>query len=428
MRKILVITSSYPATGGSRTERFLKYLGDFCYEPVVLTTGRIRRNREWDRWNPSADHIRTYRAFSIKRTPFRILSRYFNLFETAAYLERFVFIPDLAVTWVPGAIIKGLRILKEESIDLIYSTSPPESTHIIGMVLSKLTGKKWIADFRDLWTQRRKVTYRPPTILHHNITTKLEKYFFLKADHIIANTEENGTVYLNSFPIGKEKITVITNGYDPEDLKAVTTQGGRNKDCLNIGYMGPFDKEYPWKEFIACLKMFIDVRPGAKVRVNVYGEPPSKNVIEFVRGNRLINYFRFHGEFSHSDAMKLTSQNDLLLLLLLETGYSRAQVPQKLYNYLIMDKQILAICPEHWATADIITTTNTGRFVSPTDSQGVLRLIEEYYNMWMAKGRIDNFPNMTEISKYDMRSLTRELSRVFDHLLKVQGDRVRLNN
>ena len=119
MRKVLVITSSYPATGGSRMERFLKYLGDFGYQPVVLTTRGNGQNCEGKKLNPSSGNIRVYRAFSIRRTPFRILSRYFKLDEATDYLERLVFIPDLAITWVPDAIIKGLRIIKEEKIELI---------------------------------------------------------------------------------------------------------------------------------------------------------------------------------------------------------------------------------------------------------------------------------------------------------------------
>jgi glycosyltransferase involved in cell wall biosynthesis len=419
MKKVLVITSTYPITGGSRIERFVKYLGDFGYQPVVLTTRRNRHDSEGEKLNTSVGNIRVYRAFSIRRTPFRILSRYFKLEEAKDFLERLFFIPDLGITWVPDAIIEGLKIIKNENIELILSTSPPESAHIIGMMLSKFTGKKWIADFRDLWTPKE-VSYRPPTILHHKIATKLEEYFFSKADRVIAVTEEIRKMYLNSFQIGNGKITVITNGYDPDDLKSITAQTHLDRDYLSIGYMGTFEKRgFPWKQFLIALCQLINFKPGAKVQVNIYGEVPSDNVMYFITEKRLTNYIKFHGEFSHSDAMRLTAENDLLLLLLYETDYSVGTATLKLYNYLIMEKPIFAISPESGAAARIIRETNTGKIVSPKNNEGILKTLVEYYEMWSAEGKLEIFPNWEEIKKYEGRILTENLAKVFDRVSKV---------
>lgn len=365
MRKVLVVTSAYPETGGSRTERFLKYLQEFSYQPIVLTTGGSILNCKEEKGKSSAGNISVYRSFSIRRTPFRILRRYFKLNEATEYLERLFFIPDLGITWVPDALVKGMRILRNEDIDLILSTSPPESTHFIGMLLSKFTGKKWVADFRDLWTQKKIVAYRPPTILHHMIATKLEKSFFLRADRVIAVTEEIRKIYLSSFEIDKENVAVVTNGYDPEDLESINTQAYLNRNLLNIGYMGSFDKRgFPWKKFLIALRELINVKPEAKVQVNIYGEVSSTSVMHYVRKNGLTGYIKYYGRFSHSDAVRLTAENDLLLFLLYETDSSVGTATLKLYSYLIMRKPIFAICPEGGAAARIIRETNTGKIVS----------------------------------------------------------------
>lgn len=423
MKKVLVITLSYPITGGTRIERFVKYLGDFGYQPVVLTTKRNRQNSAGKKLNTSVGSIRVYRAFSVRRTPFRILSRYFKLEEAKDFFERLFFIPDLAITWVPDAIIKGLRILKNENIDLILSTSPPESAHIIGMLLSKFTHKKWVADFRDLWTQKG-VTYRPPTILHHKIAMKLEEYFLLRADHVIAVTEEIRKMYLNSFQIDREKTSVITNAYNHDDLESITAQTHLDRDRLNIGYMGTFEKRgFPWKQFLIALRQLINFKPGAKVQVNIYGEVPSDNVMYFITENHLTNYIKFHGEFSHSDAMRLTAENDLLLLLLYETDYSAGTATLKLYNYLIMGKPIFAIIPESGAAARIIRGTNTGKIVSPKNNEGIFKKLLEYYEMWTEKKALQIFPDAEEIKKYDGKILTKNLARVFNSVSE-GGERI----
>ncbi len=421
MRKVLVITSTYPTTGGSRTERFLKYLQEFGYRPVVLTTrGGIEHLQQP---NP----IKTYRAFSMKRTPFRILSRYFKLEDAKDYLEAFFFIPDLGITWVPDAIIKGLRILKDENIDLIFSTSPPESTHIIGSMLSRLSGKKWIADFRDLWTQKKIVAYRPPTIFHHKIAKRLEQDFLLGADHVIAVTEEIKEIYLNSFPLDEKRITVITNGYDPEDSKSINLQAPLNTGRLNIGYMGTFDKRgFPWREFLIGLSQLINVKPGAKVHVNICGEPPSSHVLEFIRNQGLMSYITYWGKFSHSDAFGLTAKNDLLLLLLYDTDFSAGTATSKLYNYLIMQKPVFAISPETGAAARIIRGTNTGKVVSPSDAEGILQALVQYYEIWSGKGKLEVLSNAEEVRKYDGKILTRKLATVFDKAGCVCCDRRRV--
>ena len=414
MRKVLIITSGYPITGGSRVERFVKYLREFGYQPVVLTTTGDRRDWKEEKLNSCTDNIRVYRAFSIKRTPFRILSRYFNLEDAKDYFETFFFFPDLTITWVPDAIIKGLKIIKEENIELILSTSPPECAHIIAMYLSKFSGKKWIADFRDLWTQKKVFAYRPPTILHHKIALKLEKRFFSSANHIITVTEEIRKIYLNSFKIDEEKISMITNGYDPEDLKSICNQNSLTKDHLTIGFMGNFDKRgIPWKQFLTALGQLINLKPEAKVKLNIYGEVPSTKVMRYIRKNGLKDYIKYHGNFSHSDAVKLTAENYLLLLLLYETDYSVGTATSKLYHYLIMNKPILAISPETGAVARIIRQTNTGKIVSPRNVEGILKALLEFYEIWKTKEKLEIFPNMEEIKKYDGRLLTHNLAKIF---------------
>jgi glycosyltransferase involved in cell wall biosynthesis len=262
------------------------------------------------------------------------------------------------------------------------------------------------------------VAYRPPTILHDKIAQKLEEHFFLKADRVITVSEEIRKIYLNSFQIDRGKIAVITNGYDPEDLKSINTQTLLDRDCFNIGYMGSFDKRgFPWEQFLVAVRQLINLKPEAKVQVNICGEISSTNVMRYVRKNGLTGYIKYHGKFSHSDAVRLTAQNDLLLFLLYETNSSVGTTTLKLYSYLIMGKPIFAISPESGAAARIIRETNTGKVVSPKNGEGILKTLVEYYEMWSAKGTLEIFPIREEIKKYDGRILTGELANVFDSVL-----------
>jgi glycosyltransferase involved in cell wall biosynthesis len=245
----------------------------------------------------------------------------------------------------------------------------------------------------------------------------LEKYFFAQADHVITVTEEIEKMYLNIFGISKKKISVITNGYDPEDLKLITKQKYSYNDKLRIGYMGNFCKRgFPWKEFLTCFSRLIYSLEEKKVKLNIYGEVLTKQVVQYIKKIGLNNYVNYFGNFSHSEAIKMTSENDILLLLLYETDYSIGTATSKLYNYLIMNKPILALSPEEGAVARIIRRTNTGQIISPQNLNGIYNALSQYFKIWMMVKTTEIIPNMDEIKKYDGRILTKKLSKVMDSI------------
>jgi hypothetical protein len=143
--------------------------------------------------------------------------------------------------------------------------------------------------------------------------------------------------------------------------------------------------------------------------------------MHYIRKNALKDYIKYHGKFSHSDAVKLTAENDLLLLLLYETDYSVGTATMKLYHYLIMNKPILAIIPESCAAARIIRQTKTGKVASPKNVENILKTLLEYHEMWSEKGTMEISPNREQIIKYDGRILTKNLAKVFDGVCKANS-------
>ena len=73
--------------------------------------------------------------------------------KAAMWVRGNLFLPDPRCLWIGPSVRFLKKYLKEHPVDLIVSTGPPQSMHIIGMKLSKATGLPWIADFRDPWTK-----------------------------------------------------------------------------------------------------------------------------------------------------------------------------------------------------------------------------------------------------------------------------------
>jgi len=418
MKKVLIITYGFPRSG-ARIVKLTKYLPRFGYEPIIITNKAKKDNYETKVINEELKDFsyRIYKTVCLNKSPFRIFSKVFNSWSTTVYFENLFFIPDLHITWVPSALLKGLQIIKREQIDVIITSSPPESIHVIGLLLSKITGVKWITDFRDLWTTR-KVAYTPPTILHNIIIKKIESIIYKNTRHIIANTYGNKDIYLNNFNISKEKITVITNGYDPEEMPDICNQSVReeNKE-FSVGYMGNFDKHgLPCDKFLIAIKRLVSLGDNIKIKVIIYGyiSPKTK---KFIADHNLTRYVDHRGVVPHFEAYKEIQKCNLLLLMLIEAGYSKAWVPQKLYHYLGMSKPIMAIAEEDGELAHIINNTYTGKVVSAKKPDGAYNMLVSYYEEWEKTGSNKYKPNIKEIEKYDIIKLTKKLSETITSCL-----------
>ncbi len=419
MKKVLLFINNFPGTGG-RNLKQVKYLTRFGYAPVVITN-RVKATTEEEdkiiREELNGDHA-VVRTFCVNKSPFRVFSKLFNSWETAAWFDRLFFVPDIFVTWVPSAYFAGLKIMESEDVRAVMTVSPPEGVHLIGMLLQRKTGVKWVTDFEDLWTTK-KIVYRPPTPLHDAVCRRLERAIYARADHIIANTATNKEVYVNSFGVPEDKITVVTLGYDPLEFVDLppAEDGGR---CFRIGYMGYIDKGLPWKEFLLALKRVAAEYPDESIRMDIYGYT-SLNVLNFVRDNKLERVVRLCGNVPHIEAARGIATSTLLLLLLYETDFSRAIIPHKLYYYLGMKRPILAVAGEEGETARLIARTRSGVVVSPRKTEGIYQALKGFVETWRRSGHIEHTPDEKEIEKYDIRTLTARLAHTLDRVADEPG-------
>lgn len=204
--KVLLVTDGFPASGGSRIEKFVKFLPDFGVEPIVLSAK--------ERYSPKAEEferrsypaqLKTYRAASIGWSYFTIRflyrgpdAKHYRLLSLLSFPERCILVPDYMVRWIPRGISLAKEIVRRENVQAILTTSPPESTHLIGLNLKRSLSIPWVADFQDLWTEKD-LNYRPATPLHDWWIKRLECNIFRTANYIIANTPANAERHIQRF-------------------------------------------------------------------------------------------------------------------------------------------------------------------------------------------------------------------------------------
>ncbi|MCB1196636.1 hypothetical protein KDK77_10665, partial [bacterium] len=192
MKKVLFIAYNCPPVGGGgvlRTAKFLKFLQHFGWNPIVVTAKPAKvSNFDVKLLKEIPSDILLHRIKGI--TPFfllRVLKK-IGLSVIRQWLERHCFIPDKMAGWVPFACRMSSKLINKHSCEVIYTTSPPHSTHLIGLRLKKrFPHIPWVADFRDAWCEN---PFRQFSRDSHRYMReeKMEQAVFASADALIFNT------------------------------------------------------------------------------------------------------------------------------------------------------------------------------------------------------------------------------------------------
>lgn len=423
MKKVLIITYYWPPSGGAGVQRWLKfskYLPEFGYFPIILTVDdKTASYAQQDltlqmEVSPDLPVYRTktfepynlYRKLSNKKEiPYGGFS---NQQKTTLFdkLSRFIrgnlFVPDPRKGWNRFAIRKALELIKSESISTIITTGPPHSTHLIGIRLKKIAGIRWIADFRDPWTD----IYYYKELYHSGLATRydscLEKKVLLASDKIITVSEDVKRLLSKKAEGLAEKITVIPNGYDETDFKKIEPE---KNQFFTIAYIGTVAMSYRIDRFVEAVYRLPD-KVKEKIKVRFVGNVPEEILNQFVLKN-LGSNIEVLGYIPHEQAVRQMKGASLLLLAIPESQNNKGIVTGKFFEYLAARRPILAIGPQEGDVDQMIRDCRAGRLFSYNDTEKMSEFILEIFERFENK---KIWEETTGTDKYSRRNLTKELS------------------
>jgi glycosyltransferase involved in cell wall biosynthesis len=157
-RKVLLICYYFPPLGlggVGRPLNLFKELPALGWDCDILTVKPVAYRAYEPELLQGLDISRIYRSGS--RDPQRLL----HLFGVRSVKSDTIrkakpasqrFFPDTKIGWVKPAIRLGRTLCENHRYDVVISTSPPVSAHLIGQQLHRDFGTPWIADFRDYWS------------------------------------------------------------------------------------------------------------------------------------------------------------------------------------------------------------------------------------------------------------------------------------
>lgn len=417
-RKILIGINQFPVNGGSRVEKFVQLLPDYGWEPIILTsTVRVQSLSESIVTSDFSPELRVERVWNPLRSPLLFLGAIFHVRPLAVWLENFLYFPDRWVGWALFARRRAKKIVEEEGIDLIFTSSPEQSVHLIGKWVQEETGVPWIADFRDLWTTQD-FRYHEVTRWHLAKARKMEKEFYNLPDHVIANTPAHREVMESEFSVPADRMTVIMNGFDERDFQGDPHPvSEEDKSVFRAAYFGHLILDArPWRTFLEGFRRFVVNNEIRDARLDLY-MPPSSILDRWTQEHHMEGTICWRGYRPHREIITLARSYDLLTVLLVDMPSYRTSVPQKLFQSIRMERPILAVIPEEGISADIIRATGTGRIVAAVEPDQVARGFMEEYRAWK-EGRCTIDPVPGEIEKYSRQRATQRLSEILNRFCR----------
>jgi glycosyltransferase involved in cell wall biosynthesis len=321
-------------------------------------------------------------------------------------LTRFIrgnlFIPDPRKGWNRYALKKAFELIRSQKIEVVITSGPPHSTHLIGRKLKERTGIRWIADFRDPWTD----IYYYKSLYHSKLATRfdqyLEKSVLTGADKIITVSGEVGKLLLQKIPGQPEKIAVIPNGYDEEDFDLIEPV---QNEKFTITYTGTISVSYRIDQFIEAVYQLPD-RIKEKLKIRFVGNVPDE-IIHLFHQKNLGALVEVLGYIPHQQAIRQMTGASLLLMAIPDSPDNKGIVTGKFFEYLAAKKPILAIGPPGGDVDRMVQKCKAGKLFSYDETGKMSQFILEIFEREQ-KGLIGYETTGTE--EYTRRNLTRELT------------------
>jgi glycosyltransferase involved in cell wall biosynthesis len=418
--KVLIITYYWPPAGGSGVQRwlkFVKYLQEFGIEPVVYTVdngnyvkedasllNEVPQNIEILKqpiWEP------TTLLFWKKNKEIKNEISNVSKGGLLSFIRGNFFIPDPKKFWVKPSVNYLQKYLDKNNIDVIISTGPPHSMHLIAQKLKHQNNIKWLADFRDPWSDLYYNKDFKQLSFAKNKNRKLEESVLKNADCILT---VSSTLQKEFSKIAK-RVAVITNGFDDEFLDAKKLILDTK---FSISYIGLLPKQSNPKLLFKVLKALCEENLNFKkdLQLNFIGDI-SEEVKVAIEENKLLQNTNFVGYVSHHKAIEYQNTSQVLLLLIPNVKNNKGILTGKLFEYLKANRPILAIGPEKGDLATILQETNSGVIVN-FDAQEKLKLeIVALYRKYKEDKLIVNF---STIEKYHRKELTKKLAVILKSL------------
>ena len=325
-----------------------------------------------------------------------------GLDRLAAHVRLFgrrLLLPDENVSWNLTAIPAATRIVKDEGIDVVVTTSPPNSIHLVGAAVKRLTGVRWAADLRDsIAAHPHRRTDSLAVRTKERTAAAIAQLVARRADAIVAASAAIAEEARSLEPRGP--VSTIPNGCDFDDFAGLAYRRGER---FTITHAGSFFGRRSPRAFLQAL-----ADSGLDAVARFVGDfRPSDR--EWAEGLGLGDRLELVPYGSHRRALELQRSSDALLLLIPDAdGRGRGVLSGKVFEYVAAERPILAVVPPDGAAAALVHETGNGIVAAPDDVGAIREALEALHERWRS-GSLNGTPLTAEVrDRLDRRARVRE--------------------
>lgn len=430
--KVLIVTYYWPPFGTSGVQRwlkFVKYLPQSGIQPYVYTpenpAGEAVDNSlladvpveaeiiKLPIWEPYHIFQRLSGIFGKKPKPSDFITTgKKNLWQgITSWVRGNLLIPDARKFWVKPSVLFLDDLIRTNGIPVLITTGPPHSMHLIGLALKKKNpGIRWLADFRDPWSEWDLLDTLSLSGWARRRHQSLEREVLQTADAVITIAPYHQERLTQ---LGGRSVHLITNGFDEEDFKNVTHV---RTSHFTIRHLGVVDELRDPRPVMEAIEQLLVENPSreAQIRVEFIGNV-NRRFIDWVQQSGPLNRVtRFVAHIPHAQVLEKYGATDLQLLVLAHTAIAPGNLPGKFFEYLASGNPVLAIGPPDGDAAQILRDTKAGVMVDRGDRAGLRAALETYISKWEQGGVTDN----RSVGRFSRKALTQQLVEIIQTVLK----------
>lgn len=429
VKKVLIITYHWPPSGGItvlRCLKFVKYLRDFGWEPVVFTAENasyqfLDFTNEKDipegleiHKVPIFEPINLFKKLSgrKKNQPLQ------NITSNSAKKKTIVdtlgmwvrgnfFIPDARYRWIKPSVKYLENYLQNNKIDAILTDGPPHTNTVIGLKLAQKFMIPWLADFQDPWTQ---VDYYDKLYIGKRADRKhkaLEQAVFKTAKKI---TIASPTWKKDLESIGAKNVDVIYYGFDEPEFEHFQAKESTDFIFFHGGLLG--EDRNPIS-FLNALKQLLIEHPAIRsnVRIKLAGEVDHA-VRESIRMNDLDGLTEYMGMIPRQQVLEEYAEASMLLLPINKAANAKGRIPGKLFEMLRTGKPILVFGPNDGDVKQIVEEKQLGKSFDYSEEL----FIYAYLKKALIHNEIGNFNPSQHVSEYSNKAITQKIAGYLDEI------------
>jgi Glycosyl transferase 4-like domain/Glycosyl transferases group 1 len=413
LKHALFVVFHYPpeasSSGVLRTLKFSRYLEEFGWRVTVLT---LRR----DAYAVTDEKLEAQIPETVKvvRTAFLHTKRHISV---RGRYPAILAVPDAWIGWYPWAVAAGRELVAEDPADLVFSTSPHPTAHLIARTLSKRAGVPHVIDFRDPWYEDPPEPGTPAIV--QKFAPWLERKVVTSAAHAVTSTVELRDLlrarYSNDPP---EKFTAILNGYDEADFAALPDLQRTASERMLVVHAGNINASFrnpcPLLQAIARAGRQGRLDPARMLLRFIGGGPhaDSERMKQCVANTGLAGSVEFLPRVPYGEALAELAKADLLLLLQASED-TISLVPAKLYEYLRSLRPVLALVLPG-ATTEVLARTGGGWVASPRNETELEGAVVDVFEQWRNGTLRIKHADPDTLRQFDRRYLTGQLAKIFD--------------